>query len=208
MVTKSHHENPDRNPGVINKGKLAILEYLFDNLFEKQYFRKICKETGLNPSIVARHLDALTREGILQKEEKDSNSYYSYSRSDPVVYSIMSFLCYRKLGRLESHRRRAVTQFAGDLRGSSLFILLFGSTAGNRQHEGSDLDILVCTRRREDVNVMDTSRYEAVHGVRINPVVVPLEEFRKGGDKIKHIMMTSYCVSGFDTYYGEVYGSN
>ncbi len=163
----------------LSKNKLALLTEIY--LAQEDYLRNLEKKTHLNPSLLHRLLANLSKAGVLSKQKKGREIYYSLSSEQHDFWEKM----------IETYRREIVLEKYADLKvlfklllsnnrifKNSLQIYLFGSFAAGEINKDSDLDLLFITRQKKAI--LEWCReVSVVLNREINPLIYTPARFQK-----------------------------
>ncbi|MFH1588512.1 MAG: nucleotidyltransferase domain-containing protein [Candidatus Diapherotrites archaeon] len=127
-----------------------ILELFFENPFKEFHLRGVAKECDVAPMTAKNQLDKFMKEGFVEKNKKANLVLFKANAGNKrfqllkISFSLEKIEKSRLLEKLES-------EF------SPLSIVLFGSTARGEDSNESDLDLLIISKNKKD---LDLSRFE------------------------------------------------
>jgi predicted nucleotidyltransferase len=116
-----------------------ILAFLASHPGRPYFDKEVREATGLSSGATNQALRELAEKGYIQREKKGRMSFYSVDLSNPLITQYKVLL-----------NVTAIYPLINDLRGHSIKIVLFGSTARGTDIEGSDIDLFVLTNTPEE----------------------------------------------------------
>jgi predicted nucleotidyltransferase len=120
---------------------LRILNIFFQDPYTEVHLRQAADQAQVSPSTAKRFLDEYARLGLLTETQK-ANLHLFKANLDKTSFRLWKTSLF--LLKNETHLR----QLASEYPDSSL--TLYGSCATGTDAPGSDLDLLLITRKRED----------------------------------------------------------
>lgn len=158
---------------LFSKTRGRVLALLYGHVDEQFYFRQIVRITGLGVGALQRELKTLTEAGIITKSTHGSQVYYQASSNCPVFTELKNLV--QKTVGVGVALKTCLKSLADQID----LAFIFGSLANSSETRQSDVDIMVIG----DVPFADLVRvlHQAQDTLRreINPIVYPLEEFRR-----------------------------
>ena len=138
MVRKNEHMFEKMN---ITPLGLQILTFLARNPDKQFYIREIAK--NMNKSVGGTHktLKSLNEMGFIKENKSGKNIYYQINQKNPSIKNFKIFITINEL-----------TPLVNKLKDISEKIILFGSCATGEDTSESDIDLLVLTNEKEEVN--------------------------------------------------------
>ena len=162
--------------GLFGKTRSAVLGLLLMRPDERFHLRQVARLTGGGLGAVQREVAALTRMGILRREESGRQVYYQADRSS-AVFDELSALLVKTSGVAD-----AIREVLEPLRKRIVIAMLFGSFATGAQHAASDIDLLVVADPRQ-LSFAELAKALAPAQVRlgreVNPSFYPPAELRR-----------------------------
>jgi DNA-binding transcriptional ArsR family regulator len=165
---------PSLAAALLGSTRSAVLSALLLHPEASAHVREIARMTGASAGSLHRELRILTELGLLKREERGLQVFYSADTTSPVYPEISAFL--RKTVGLADALRSALSPLSDRIR--SAFV--YGSMAAGGVSPHSDVDVLVVG----PVPFVDVVR--ALHplqqtlGLEINPTVMTAAEFERG----------------------------
>lgn len=129
------------NSNFSSKINQQILEFLCEHPNDSFYSSQIAQKTGLSIGGVNQTLRSLTKDSLLKAEKKGRMTFYQVDTSSPIIRQFKVFhtilLLNPLVEKLQSFADKAV---------------LFGSCAEGINTEDSDIDLLVVSNQKDDIN--------------------------------------------------------
>jgi predicted nucleotidyltransferase len=130
--------NPDILSSKINQ---EILRFLCEHPNDSFYSSQIAQKTGFSVGGVNQALHLLAKNNLLKTDKKGRMTFYQANASSPIIRQFKVFRTILSLDplvkKLQPYAEKAV---------------LFGSSAEGTNTEDSDIDLLVISNQKEDVN--------------------------------------------------------
>ncbi len=174
-----------------------ILGLFYANRNAPLHLRRIAREAGLNESSASRHLNQLTKAGILG-EQKEAN-LRKFSVRGTALHGIFPLFDDERLDSLPALRKGAITHYLARLRRKPILIVVFGSTAKKTFTEDSDLDILEVFPGRTDTSAARAFS-EAQTGIRIQAFQLTEHDFGRELKERKDMVVLSALTTGFPVF--------
>ena len=174
-----------------------ILALFYANRNAPLHLRGIAREAGLNESSASRHLNQLTKAGILG-EQKEAN-LRKFSVRTKALQSIFPLFDDEKLDSLPLLRRDAIAHYLARLPRTPLLVVVFGSTAKKNFTEGSDLDILEVFPEKTDTGAARAFS-EAQTGIRVQAFQLTEHDFERELKERKDMVVLSALTTGFPVF--------
>lgn len=176
IVPKMSTSAPTVEAGLFGKTRSAVLGLLLMRPDERFHLRQIARLSGGGVGAVQRELAALTRMGILRREESGRQVYYQADRSSPI-FGELSAMLVKTTGVAD-----VIKQALEPLRGRITLAALFGSFAAGAQHAGSDVDLFVVADPRK-LSFAELTKALTPAQIRlgrdVNPSFYPPAELRR-----------------------------
>ncbi len=118
-----------------------------DNL----YYNEIKELSKLSDSSLSRVLKELTNSNILSKQETKSNTYYKIKDKKVFVLEF-SKIAYNQFQNLNIGVKVPLKNFLKEITNNITTIILFGSASIKQEQDGSDIDILVVSNDKIDLD--------------------------------------------------------
>jgi len=162
--------------GLFGKTRSAVLGLLLMRPDERFHLRQIVRLSSGAVGAVQREVSALTRMGILRREESGHQVYYQADRSSPIFGELSAMLV--KTSGVADLIKVALEP----LRERIALAVLCGSFAAGAHHAGSDIDLLVVADPRK-VSFAELTKALAPAQSRlgrdVNPSFYPPAELRR-----------------------------
>ena len=131
----------------MNKEKLftktnqQILDLLSQYPNDSFYCNQIAQKTGLSKGGVSQALKFLTKENLLKTEDKGTMTFYQIDLSSPIArqFKISNIVIY-------------LDSFIKKIKPYASKIVLFGSCAEGTDSDESDIDLLVASNQKNEIN--------------------------------------------------------
>jgi len=151
--------------------RIAILSLVFMNSEKDYHLREIARIVDNGNGAVQRELKNLIKAGILVREKRGNQVHYRANRACPV-YDELKSLIVKTSGLAD-----LIKGVLEPLRDFIEFVFIFGSFAGGKVSEHSDVDVMIIG----DVVLRDIVKLlPEIHDKlnrEINPVVYSVKEF-------------------------------
>jgi predicted nucleotidyltransferase len=161
---------------LFSKTRSAVLGLLLMRPDERFHLRQVARLTGSGLGAVQREVGALSRMGILRREESGRQVYYQADRASPIFPELSGLLV--KTSGVADVIREALEP----LRARIVMAMLFGSFVTGAQHAGSDIDLLVVADPGK-VSFAELAKAlapaQARLGREVNPSFYPPAEIRR-----------------------------
>jgi predicted nucleotidyltransferase len=135
--------------------------------------REIVRITGIGIGPAQRELKNLTDSGIVTREVQGKQVYYQANSKSPIFNELKSIV--RKTFGVADVIREALAPFAKDIKAA----FIFGSIARSSDDRKSDIDVMVIGDITFDDAVSSVMKAQEILKREVNPVVYPVEEFKK-----------------------------
>ena len=136
------------------------------------HLREIARRAGVSPAEAKRELDVLHEIGLLSSERRGNQALFSVNPSCPFLPELKSL--YQKTEGFHAILRKA---FAG-LDGVS-YAFIFGSAAGGKMREKSDVDVLVVGPVAEEKLASAVLEAQRKCGCEINYILWGVNDLRR-----------------------------
>lgn len=198
---------------------MDVLSMMHKNLEKWYYTNELARKVGVSSYTVSVNLSKLAKEGLVAVKKEGREKYYRINLKNPEAKKLCELFEIQRRETFYSNNRRlgwALQEFAKNL---SNFLpqvqatVLFGSAARGEATKASDVDVLVLVPtlkeqgfRQLSKNVDEiASKVRSRFPVRFSPVVVTLEDFKKGlgeGQRFAtDVRHDAIVIFGEDRYY-------
>jgi predicted nucleotidyltransferase len=183
---------------LINKNTCKII----DNLSDRRYLNELAEITKIkSKNNLLKNLRNLSKANVIIIEKNRSNTFYSLNYNNPLTIAILNLINMFKFDKLPFDKKSSVLEIVSDLK--PLIAILFGSTAKLNYSKGSDIDILIVTD--DNINYKEKIReFSEQYGVKINPILISIQDFEKKDESLIHILKTGYPLTGEIFFYNEL----
>lgn len=195
----------DIGTSLFGKGRRNVLGLLFTRPGQPMYMREIIAAVGGGQGQVQRELENLHRAGLIRREKRANQVYYS-PNPDAPIYEELKAIAFKTFGVADVLR-----ELLQPLARRIEMAFVYGSVARAEETSGSDVDVLI---------VGDAKFSEAVLALRpaedrlrrsVNPSVYSRSEFRsrlreKGGFLRRVIDGPKLFLIGADDDLGQLAG--
>jgi predicted nucleotidyltransferase len=148
-------------------------------LNEGIHVRELARKLGIGIPSVKHHLDRLLKDRVVLKKQEGRNLKFYLNKKNPLLVPYLYQVEYARLKELPVSVSNAVFGLISSLENKPVIAAIFGSYSRGTYTKSSDLDIILVFNELADdvekkVNII-ASRYP----VRIEPVYLTWESFRK-----------------------------
>jgi len=189
--------------------ELDVLEYFYEHL--KGHVRQIKKAVSLSEHTMLKYLSSLEKRGMIDLRKEGNLKIYEVNLNSAFVKVFFSYFDLERLPRLEYKRGKAVQMFVEGIKAIKIpyFALLFGSTAKENYTAKSDIDLLVVygAGEKNDAKRVDTLKKQilAETGLRINSIVMRLDEFLKERENKQNYALQDALHYGYPVFGNQLY---
>jgi len=193
----------------VTEQELDLLKYFYDH--RKGHVRQVKKSVTLSEHTLLKYLSSLERRKILNSRKEGNLKIYEVNVESALVKVFFSYFDLERLELLEYKRGKAVKMFVEEVKNLKLpyFALLFGSTAKENYTAKSDIDIIIVF----DVFGKDLNKridkikknILAEMGLKVNFIIMKLEEFIKEKGNNKNYALQDAIVSGYPAFGHQLY---
>ena len=171
--------NPDRVSRLLfGSTRREVLALLLGRPDERFYLREILRAAGGGSGAVQRELKQLVEAGLVEREARGSQVYFSANRQAPFFPELQGIV-EKTAGAVDVLR----TSLSSLLHQGRIDVaLVYGSIASGKQTARSDVDLLIVGDVTLAEVVPALRAAEARLGREVNSTVYPVKEFR---DKVK-----------------------
>ncbi len=157
-----------------------VYKAYYDSKEKKLYFNQLKELTKLSHSSLQNALKKATKEGILKKEKTKSNVFYEIrdKRKAAIKFAEFSINRFKDLNRgVRMPLQELIKKIPKDV----FTIVLFGFAARKQETENSDIDILVVSEKKTDINKKE---FEAVSNYPLNIFNCNISQFTNPDDHV------------------------
>ncbi|MEW5896771.1 MAG: nucleotidyltransferase domain-containing protein [Nanoarchaeota archaeon] len=193
----------------ITEKELDLLKYFYEH--RKGHVRQVKKAVKLSEHTLLKYLNSLEKRKILSSRSEGNLKIYEVSLKSALVKVFFSYFDLERLETLEYKRGKAVKMFVEEVKAIKIpyFVLLFGSTAKGNYTAKSDIDIIIVfDNLMDDINKkMDRIKKNIIAetGLKINPIVMKLDEFLKEGKNKQNYALQDALASGYPVFGNQLY---
>ena len=161
-----------------------MLSVLYGHIGKSYYLRQLARITGIALGPVQREIRQLVEAGLVNRKTVGAQTLYSANRGSPVFREIKGLVT-KTVGM------RDVLANALEPLGNKINLaFVYGSVARSREHEESDVDLMVVGNVDFDQVVEQIRDAEKVLHREINPTVYSVREFtaKLGNNFLKDVL--------------------
>ncbi len=161
---------------------IKVLEVFFIEPTSVHFIREISRKINLAPTSVRIHINSLLKEGIiLKKESKPFNGYIANRESEAFVYYKRAY----NLITLKEIQKKITDELHPKT------IAVFGSYSRGEDVETSDIDILVISKVKKEIN------FEGIeHELKRKISIMIIDNFSKMDKNIQKKVMNGFVIHG------------
>jgi predicted nucleotidyltransferase len=193
---------------LFKQGYKPILEIFYKNKELKFHLRELARLTNYHGPSITRFLNFLELDNILSsKKEGNLKKYYiNKNKYSFFIFEYFDILNFKKLPLI---RQNAINIYIRNLSEKPIFIILFGSCAKENYKDSSDIDLLLITNNK--INLENAKKEaEALTGITINSFQIKYKPFIKELKLKEDKVIQSALISGYPIYnnisfYEEIY---
>lgn len=168
--------------GIFGKTRQAVLALLYGQTDASFYTKQILDAVKTGRGTVQRELQNLTDSGIIIREVQGRQVYYRANEKCPIFNELKSIV--RKTFGVTDVLRQSLAPQADKIH----VAFIFGSVARSSDDRRSDIDVVVVGKVSFGDVVSLLSQAEETLGREVNPVVYPVDEFRKKVKEDNHFV--------------------
>lgn len=162
----------DIGTSLFGKGRRNILGLLFTRPGEPMYLREIIAAVGGGQGQVQRELENLLRAGLIRREKRANQVYYSPNPEAPI-YEELKAIAFKTFGVADILR-----QLLQPLAGRLAVAFIYGSVARGEDTAKSDIDLLIVGDIKFSDAVLALSSAEERLRRQVNPNVYSKAQLR------------------------------
>lgn len=169
---------------LFGRTKRNVLGLLFGRPGESFYLREIVRLTGAGTGAIQRELAQLTSAGLIRREVRGRQVYFSANEDAPVYAELRGLLA--KTAGIADVLRNALRPFVEKRAIGIAFI--YGSVASGKHGSRSDIDLMIIGHLKLSELMPVLRKTQDGLGREINPTIYEPEEFRARVLKDKHFV--------------------
>ena len=146
-----------------------VLNLFFREPYREFHLREAARESKVSPMTAKKQLDRFADEGIVEKSKKANLVLFMANTKNKRFQLMKAADSIEKIG--ESGLLKALT---AEL--NPVSIVLFGSTARGQDSKDSDIDLLVISKKKQEI---DFEAYERKLKRKINLIIYDSPEWKK-----------------------------
>jgi predicted nucleotidyltransferase len=159
--------------GLFSKTRQSVLALLYGHTDRSFYTKQVLDAVKIGRGTVQRELQNLTESGIIIREVRGNQVYYQANSKSPIFNELKSIV--RKTFGVADVIREALSPFSNDIKAA----FIFGSIARSSDDRKSDIDVMIIGDITFDDAVSSVMKAQELLKREVNPVVYPVEEFKK-----------------------------
>ena len=193
----------------ITEQELDILQYFYKH--KTGYVRQIKKAVKLSEHTLLKYLNSLEKRKMLSSRKEGNLKIYEVDLKSALVKVFFSYFDIEKQETLEYKRGKAIKMLVKELKAIKIpyFVLLFGSTAKGNYTPKSDVDIIVvCDSVKKTIahKIENIKKQIAAEtGLKINNIIMKLEEFLKEKENQQNYALQDAITSGYPVFGNQLY---
>lgn len=192
------------------KLELKIIGLLAKDTEKKFTINEIARTLNEHYSLVHRTVNKLAKEGVIAKNKVGKSYVCSVNAENEKTFALMQLSEIEKREEMynaNKELRIILDDFIESLRKDVEAVILFGSYAKGQETRESDIDILLITKKKLDIDKITRNIY-AKYGKEISPITLSPADFEKQRDKaiIKEVMNYHYVLRGTECFVRMVFG--
>ncbi len=156
---------------VLTKNKAELLRIFFTNPDQSFYMQEIGRALRKKPGVFQRTLNNFVEEGVLESERRANARYFWLNKNYPL-YQELKGIVFKTVGVQAS-----IANILTKMKGLS-FAFIYGSYARQKEHQASDIDVMIVGDINEDVLISKLDQLEGQIKREINYNLYPLERFK------------------------------
>ncbi|MBU2496753.1 MAG: ArsR family transcriptional regulator [Nanoarchaeota archaeon] len=156
-----------------------ILKYFIEEPEKEYHIREIAKITKKSPSTISKYLEKFEKEGLLISRKKFNHLLYKSNTENLLFKNIKLSYNLKKLNE------SGLIDFLVDNFNNPEAIILFGSFSKAENFQGSDIDILIITPKKKEI---DLSTFEKNLNHKIQLFLHSNKEINKIKTKNKELL--------------------
>ena len=174
---------PKKDKLFFRESSYKVSELVFNRPNTTFHIRKIAKETGLSTTATVRAVEELKSFGVVEVEKTElTTNIKANLESDAYRFYKKVFNLYR----LESLIGLLINKF------NAKTVVLFGSFAKGEDIEESDVDLLILSNQKKEINL---AKYEKMLNRKINLHILP--SLDKSAEEFKNTVANGIVLHGY-----------
>jgi uncharacterized protein len=157
---------------LFGKTRGAVLAILYGHVGQGFYLRQLARLTDIAVGAVQREIRQLVEAGLVIRRTANAQTLYSANQRSPVFREIKSLVS-KTVGV-----RGVLADALTPLRERINLAFIYGSVAGSRETEHSDVDLMIVGKVTFDEVVASLTGAEKALRREINPTLYTVREFR------------------------------
>jgi predicted nucleotidyltransferase len=159
--------------GLFSKTRQSVLALLYGHADRSFYTKQVLDAVKIGRGTVQRELQNLTESGIIIRDVRGNQVHYQANSKSPIFNELKSIV--RKTFGVADVIREALSPFSNDIKAA----FIFGSIARSSDDRKSDIDVMIIGDITFDDAVSSVMKAQELLKREVNPVVYPVEEFKK-----------------------------
>lgn len=155
------------------KNQALILELFFNHPERSYFFRQIAGLIDKKPGVFQRDINKLVENGILLSEYQANSRFFKLNKSYHL-YNEFKSIFLKTVGAVGKLKERLTS-----VKNIKL-AFIFGSFAGNKDDQYSDVDLMIIGSPDEDELITTVSKIETELGREVNYSIFSTDDFKKG----------------------------
>lgn len=169
----------------------SLLKYFFENLNREYHVRELAKFTKKSPTTISKHLSKLKKDGVLKSEKRHHHLFFRANTDSPLFRDL------KLADNLHRLRQSGLIDFLTEEFNHPEAILLFGSYRKAEDLPRSDIDILIITPVKKE---LDLSRYEKKLGHAVQLFLhsnQSLEKMKTRNKELLNNFVNGFMIEGY-----------
>ncbi len=193
----------------ITEQELDLLKYFYEH--RKGHVRQVKKAVNLSEHTLLKYFGSLEKRKMLSSRKEGNLKIYEVNVESAFVKVFFSYFDLERLETVEYKRGKAVKLFVEEVKNIKIpyFSLLFGSTAKGNYTVKSDIDIIVVFEALEKGASEKIEKIKkdilAETGLKVNSIVMKLEEFLKEKENKQNYALQDAIMSGYPVFGNQLY---
>jgi len=189
------------------KAEDKIYKAFYNQKEPSLYFSQLKELTGLSNSSLQNTLNKLIQNNIISINKTKSNTFYQIK--DKKIFALRSAeISANKFKKLNRGVRLPLTELLKKLPNNIYTIILFGSASRNQEKENSDIDLLLVSEKKIDLEKIK-KEIEIVSNHPLNIFNCNIQQLKKSDD---HIIIqakkTGFPIKGEQNYHEAILDEN
>lgn len=159
-----------------------LYQAYFETKKQSMYFNELKEKTKLSDSSLWNALKKLTSQGIITKIKTKSNTFYEI-KNKKIMALKFSEIAIKKFENLNIGVKVPLKEFLKKCPKNIQTIVLFGSTVLKQEKKGSDIDLLLVSNQKKEIEKLQ-EEINAISNYYISIFEISHEEFIKNEDQV------------------------